>query len=111
MVGAVPAASSLVPSTMMPVPQCLQVIFTFLPRTFSSGTAYLAEHDVQLTFMKVPEALVRARLRSKRASPQVVKKYHDTARVAKPTNFSKYLVCLAFVRCLSRVAGAPPRSN
>jgi hypothetical protein len=82
---------------MMPVPQCLQVIFTFLPRTFSSGTAYLAEHDVQLTFMKSPEALARARHWSKRASPQVVKKYHDTARVAKPTNFSKYLVCKAFV--------------
>jgi len=36
---------------MMPVPQCLQVIFTFLPRTLSSGTAYFAEHDVQLTFI------------------------------------------------------------
>jgi hypothetical protein len=75
---------------MMPVPQCLQVIFTFLPRTFSSGTAYLAEHDVQLTFMKLPE-LAGTRFRSKRARPQVVKKYHDTYAVAKPPDFSKCL--------------------
>src|SRR5688572_6629141 len=45
-------ASIFVPSTMMPVPQCLHVSLTFLPRTFSSGIAYFAEHDVQLTFMK-----------------------------------------------------------
>src|SRR5947207_13946154 len=63
------AASSLVPSTMMPVPQCLHVIFTFLPRTFSSGSAYLAEQDVQLTFMKLPGGRSNA-ARRERARPQ-----------------------------------------
>jgi hypothetical protein len=42
----------VVPSTTIAVPQCLQVIFTFLPRTFSSGIPYFAEQEVQLTFMK-----------------------------------------------------------
>src|SRR6478752_8094939 len=57
-------ASSVVPSTTMAVPQCLHVIFTFLPRTFSSGIPYLAEQDVQLTFMKFL-GTTRAWLKSK----------------------------------------------
>lgn len=32
-------------------PQRLQVIFTFLPRTFSSGTAYFAGQLPQETFI------------------------------------------------------------
>src|SRR3954465_13122630 len=44
-------ASTAVPSTTMLVPQCLQVMRTFFPRTFSSGTAYFAGHPVQVTFI------------------------------------------------------------
>src|SRR5690349_5330214 len=39
-----------VPSTMMDVPQCLHVMRARLPRTRSSGTAYLAGQAVQATF-------------------------------------------------------------
>src|SRR6187402_533197 len=43
--------STAVPSTTMWVPQCLQVMRTFFPRTFSSGTAYFAGQPVQVTFI------------------------------------------------------------
>src|SRR6478735_3725694 len=33
------------------VPQCLQVMRTFFPRTLSSGTAYFAGQPVQVTFI------------------------------------------------------------
>jgi hypothetical protein len=67
---------------MMPVLQCLHVIFTFLPRTFSSGIAYLAEQDVQLTFMKVPGG--SAAPRGWGACPAIGEKYHESIAVAKP---------------------------
>jgi hypothetical protein len=44
---------SPVPSMMMAVPQCLQVMRARLPRTRSSGTAYFAGQAVQATFMKL----------------------------------------------------------
>jgi len=49
--GKTPSFASAVPSTTMLVPQCLQVMRTFLPRTFSSGTAYFAGQPVQVTFI------------------------------------------------------------
>ena len=67
---------------MMPVLQCLHVIFTFLPRTFSSGIAYLAEQDVQLTFMKLLGAAQRREARG--CLPAIVEKYHESIAVAKP---------------------------
>jgi len=44
-------APSLCPSTTIGVPQLLQRIFTFLPRTFSSEIVYFAPQAWQLTFI------------------------------------------------------------
>jgi hypothetical protein len=60
----------------------LHVIFTFLPRTFSSGIAYLAEQDVQLTFMKFLGAAPHHEARG--CLPAIVEKYHESSAVAKP---------------------------
>ena len=65
-------ACSEVPSTMMAEPQRLQVMRAFLPRTFSSGTAYLAGQEGQATFM----------LRKIRGS-RLGEKYHEGKPVAK----------------------------
>jgi hypothetical protein len=69
---------------MIPVLQCLQVIFTFLPRTFSSGIAYLAWQDEQLTFMGFLGHDNGARLGS--ACLAIVEKYHESIAVAKPAS-------------------------
>src|SRR4051794_39951284 len=45
---ALSVAPSALPSTTMLVAQCLQVMRTFLPRTFSSGTEYFAGHPVHV---------------------------------------------------------------
>src|SRR5690606_31324453 len=47
-----PRPSSVVPSMTITVPQRLQVMRAFFPRTRSSGTAYLAGQAVQETFMR-----------------------------------------------------------
>ena len=49
--GAESKAAAWVPSTTMAAPQRLQVMRTFRPRTFSSGTPYLAGQLVQAMFI------------------------------------------------------------
>src|SRR4051812_3375951 len=51
------AGASLCPSTTMGVPQLLQRILTFRPRTLSSAMVYFAPHAWQLTFIdRLPSA-------------------------------------------------------
>src|SRR5207244_3501239 len=82
----------------MPVPQCLHVILTFLPRTFSSESEYLAEQDVQLTFMKLPKGRSNA-ARRERACPQSWRNTTRSAPSPSELNFGKSSVSL--------VGGAP----